>query len=254
MDASGLGTADAIALWTLSVFFVLIALGYAALAGVAFTRQAETIRARGVAVAALCIGIPYVHHMAVRSDVHHVAQSIHPLLLGVLALPYALRGERARALSLAVALALCVASLCAMVPEQPAGQRWLARGTDREFRALDAHGDELWIDGRNQRRLTAVLEHVQSTVPPTAKLWLAPKLLGLYPVLGRTSPVWDIYPVWTADAEREQRMLDELSDVEWTFLDDVRIAGQELLGFSSAYPLVYRRFQQDFEYRSSVGG
>lgn len=247
LDTSAMESGQALAAWALSAFFVLVVFGYVLLATAAIGAREEKLAHRRVAIAALCVGLPYVHHMSVRSDVHHVAQAIHPLLLGVVALPFAFAGERARLATALTTVTLCAASLCAMIPNQPAGQRVLARGTPREFVELDVGPDRLAIDARVAHRLNAIRAYVERDVPRDAKLWLSPKLLALYPMLGRRSPVWDVYPVWPADPAREQRMLDELSDVDWAFLDDIQVSGQEELGFARAYPAVYRRLRDEYQ-------
>lgn len=194
-------------------------------------------------VAAVCVGLPYVHHVAERSDIHHVAESVHPMLLSALALAAAFGPRAVRVVSVTM-LALSALSIGT---EQPIGRRFLARGSERAHVAFDAGGTELSIDGLVARRLESVRAHVTSKVPPDAKLLLSTKLLVLYPILGRSSPVWDVYPSWVADTQLHQRMLDELSSVDWIFLQDVAVGGAAERRLASTYPGVWQRMQQDFD-------
>lgn len=227
----------------LSLVFVAYVAVYS-LGGIvaAFGRIGSVARSPAL-VAAVCVGLPYVHHVAERSDVHHVAESVHPLLLCVLALAGAVGPRLVRG----AAAALLAVSLLAIGTEQPLGRRLLARDTERAHVEFDARGTTLSIDGLVARRLEAVRARIARDVPPDAKLLLSTKLLTLYPLLERASPVWDVYPSWPADAELEQRMLDELSSVDWVFLQDVPVGGAEERRLANTYPGVWRRMQQDFD-------
>ncbi|MBI5363191.1 MAG: hypothetical protein HZA53_08430 [Planctomycetes bacterium] len=241
---AGVELAAAIAL---SLVFVAYVAGYALAAIVALRGRLGSLVRTPAIVAALCVGIPYAHHVSERSDIHHVAESVHPLLLAVLAIVAAAGAKRARLASGLALAALLAISALAIGTEQPLGRRWLSRGTPREFVAFDASGTELSVDGVVAQRLAAVRARVEREVPRDAKLLVSTKLLVLYPLLGRRSPVWDVYPSWRADAQYEQRMLDELSTVDWAFLQDLAVGGVEEKRFAHTYPGVWRRLQQDYD-------
>jgi hypothetical protein len=238
----GIELAAAIAL---SAFFLLYVVGYLTLGHVAFRGRLGHVARHPALVGALCVGLPYVHHVAERSDIHHVAESIHPLLVGVLAL-LALALRRTWALAAAFA-ALIAASLLAIGTEQPLGRRWLARGTPREFAELEIGGAHLRVDGVVARRIDTVRRAIRAHVPDGDELLLSTKLLPLYPDLDRASPVWDIYPSWTADDAHQERMQAELGPVRWVFLQDVAVGGDEERRLASTYPRVWETLQREFE-------
>jgi hypothetical protein len=72
-------------------------------------------------------------------------------------------------------------------------------------------------------------------------------LLTLYPLLGRTSPVWDIYPAWRASSDDEARMLSEISDVQWVLWVDQPSDDDDALQLANSHPAVWKRLMQDFE-------
>ncbi|HXO20247.1 MAG TPA: hypothetical protein VOA87_10045, partial [Thermoanaerobaculia bacterium] len=92
---------------------------------------------------------------------------------------------------------------------------------------------------------------VAEWVPPEEPLLLAPNLTGLYPLLGRRSPVYDIYPIWPAQGRGDERMLAELKakHVRWALLTDYRVDGREDLRFSATHPQVWRYLSESFEIR-----
>ncbi|MBK7876121.1 MAG: hypothetical protein IPJ77_10265 [Planctomycetes bacterium] len=247
IDAARLAGVELAAAIALSAVFVLYVAGYALAGVVALRGRLGSVLRTPAIVAAFCVGLPYVHHVSERSDIHHVAESVHPLLLAVLALAAAAATKRPKLASGVALAALLAISVLAIGTEHPLGKRLLARGTPREFVAFDARGTELSIDGVVAQRLAAVRARVEREVPRDDAVLFSTKPLVLYPLLGRRAPVWDVYPSWKADAQYEQRMLDELSTVDWAFLQDLPVGGVEEKRFANTYPAVWRRLQQDYD-------
>ncbi len=253
IDAQHLHGIELFSAIALSAFFLLYVVGYATLGHIACRGRLGSLARHPAIVAALCVGLPYVHHVSERSDIHHVAESIEPLLVGMVALiGVALQSdwssERTRSWIGALALGLLlVGSIFAIGTEQPLGRRLLARGTPREFRELELGGARIEVDGGVARRLELVRKHIREHVPASEKLLLSTKLLVLYPDLQRASPVWDIYPSWTADETHEERMLNELAPVRWVFLQDVAVGGDEERRLASTYPRVWAELERDFD-------
>ena len=94
---------------------------------------------------------------------------------------------------------------------------------------------------------------VEAHVRPDQKLWVGAHFIGLYPILGRRSPVWDIYPAWKAKRALQQRMLDELASVDWVLLDLRPIGGDPNMTLPVSHPLVFQVLTNEFE-RDQVPG
>src|SRR5262249_13969899 len=76
---------------------------------------------------------------------------------------------------------------------------------------------------------------------------------GLYRVLDRRSPVWDVYPIWPASEALDRRMLAELErhHVEWAFVQNASVDGRRALLFRRTHPLVWAYLMQNFDLEDS---
>lgn len=250
LDLASLRLRPALSGLSLGLCFLCVPIFYLAALVIVLRTKAVDLGPRALFVAALCVGAVYAHHASVRSDVNHLAQSIHPLLLGLIAIPLVLPTDpdrvRKRA-SIAIVAGLLVLSALAIAPRQPAGHRLSARGTANPFVPYLAGADTVWINRAKAQYLAAITATVQARVKPEEKLWIAPALLTLYPLLGRSSPVWDIYPAWNASAEAEARMLSEMADVQWVLWVDQPSDDDDALQLANSHPAVWRRLMEDFE-------
>lgn len=202
--------------------FLLLPIGTIAVLAVALARRRRGGAAPALLLAGGLVGACFLHHALSRSDTFHLTQSIHPLLLGLLAVPPALAagnpraGRWARAVLVPLLLAL---TLCAAVPQAPLYEKLTPNRPLDSFVPHDVAGDELYLRLRDARMLDAVRRDYDRLVPHGAPMLLVPHFPGLYPILGLRSPVWEIYPVWPGE-ERDERMVRELQgkDVRWALV------------------------------------
>jgi hypothetical protein len=217
------------------------------------------LRRNALLAAAAAVGAVYTHHAFSRADLAHLAPSIHPLLLGLLAVPaagaaaLAARPAAARAArwaaGAAVGLLLAFETAAAAVPSQPLYHQ-LTTGIMEPYTIA---GEELRLRPRTIALLDWVERSVAARIPPRAPILLAPNLPGLYPVLGRRSPVWDVYPIWPASDELDRRMLAELErhHVEWAFVQKASVDGRTALQFRRTHPRVWDYLMANFELEDS---
>ena len=69
-----------------------------------------------------------------------------------------------------------------------------------------------------------------------------PTLAWLYPMLGLSAPVYDIFGVWPATAQEQARMIDELerSRARIVLVANSTLDDREDLRFSATHPEVWR--------------
>jgi hypothetical protein len=234
--------------------FLLLPAFYVLAAAIAVATSRTTAGRRALLLACGFVGVFYLHHAFARADFHHLAQSFHPLLLGLLALPSALSrgrpGGRQEAAVAAIAAALLAVTALTAWRESPLYQEAAAAGTGNAFVAYRLGADELRLLGRKARFLNSCERVIATHVSAGEPLLIAPNLPGLYPVLGRTSPVWDIYPIWPGRGARDRRMLRELEqgNVKWALvLPGFSMDGRDELSFANSYPEVFRYLLREFE-------
>jgi len=201
-----------------------------------------------VVVAAALVGIPYVHHHAVRSDPEHLAQSFTPALLGAVALAGLAR--RRLPASVATVGGLVAMTLVVVPTEDPLTASWRLAGPEVERVPLDAAGDTLYVKKSEASSFDFVRQLVARVVPPEEPLFIAPVHPTLYPLLGRVSPTWRTYFLWTLDEQEQraiQRSLDERG-VRYALIVD--LAG---FRFRDACPLVWEDFTAGWARLESAG-
>jgi hypothetical protein len=226
------------------VGFLLFPLFLAAATLVILLTRRSELRSRALLVGSGALSLVYLHYAFSRADIVHLAPSLHPVLLGLAALPGLLRGRKRIAAGLALGIVLAAVTAFGIVPTTP----WYKEATLHPYRPYMVAGDELRLLPRTVNLLSWV-ERKAERIPPNERLLLVPNLTGLYPVLGRRSPAWDIYPIWPASPRLDRRMLDEIraKDVRWVILDDYAVDGRDELRFEHTHPQVASYIEAEFE-------
>jgi hypothetical protein len=273
----GLGAGESWVRLSLGAGFAALAAFLLAAAFLILGQRRFGLRVSPLLLSGFCVGLGYAHHAFSRADPFHLAQGIHPALLGALAIPGVLaswqaarqedRGRsggfpapgRSRA-ALALALSIAVLTVGIALPQAPFFQRLAValraghatgRGVEarqRRFVPYELVGERLWLRYR-EARFFERLEAVNRTIPAGERVLIAAHLPGLFPVLRRRSPVWDIYPLWPALGERDSRMLAELrrSQARWAIVADYPMPGSEELRFPNTHPQVWGYLERDFD-------
>jgi hypothetical protein len=251
---SGLTPWAAAQTFGISFCFLLTAAFFIAGAIAVLCLSGPRLRRHALFAAAVVVGSVYTHHAFSRADLAHLAPSIPPLLLGLVALPRAAgaaaanpavrAGRWTRWLAAAsVALVLCGITAATAVPAQP----FFRVLSGRPSVAAQVAGETLYLRPPTAG-LLAWARIAAARIPPGAPILMAPNLPGLYPFLGRTSPVYDIYPLWPAAGPLDRRMVDELRrhDVAWVILTDATVDRQEELTFANTHPQTWAYLQANF--------
>jgi hypothetical protein len=241
---AGRGVWSAIAVFCVGLFFVLRVVFYlGALIPIARTKP-DDLPKRALLIASVFVGGLVGHHAAVRSDLAHLAQSIHPLLMGMISLPAALGWTRVKFAGCVVLASLLVASGFAVVPSMPFVQRITA---DEPYVETLIGSEHVYLSPNDARSVESLRAIVTAHVRADQTLWVGAHFIGLYPILGRKSPVWDIYPAWRANDALQQRMLEELARVDWVLLLDRPIGGDPNMILPVSHPRVFERLTLEFE-------
>jgi hypothetical protein len=254
-SSAGLGWLAALQKLALGLGFLLLPVTVAvALSFLPGTTQ-ETARRRALVLAGGIVGAFYLHHAFSRADAFHLSQSIHPVLLVLLGLPAALESSRPtlrtlRRIAVAVLVPLLVfLSLFAAVPQAPLYLALTAKSPADLYVPFRVAGDDLRVQQRTANILGTLRWQIDSHAPAGEPVLAIPHLPGLYPVLGRESPVSDFYPIWPAQGEKDATMLREIREkgVRWVVYSDYAEDARPDLQFPSTHPRVWSYLQESFE-------
>jgi hypothetical protein len=227
--------------FALGLAFLLLPVFCVVAAAFAVTANRESLRRRAPLLAAAFVALLYLHHAMVRADAPHLGQSIHPVLLGLLALPLAISPERRLP---AVTLKVCLSALLvfltvfAALPESPFVRRLARERNGEPYVRAEIGGDPLSLPSETAALLSGVQAAVAARVAPGEPLLILPYYPGLYPVTGHVSPVWNTYLTWPDKGGSDERMIREIREhrVRWALVGDHD--GHGGFGFRTSHPVL----------------
>jgi hypothetical protein len=244
----------------LGLSFLLLAGGTAAAVAAGWRRARREGRPPALLLAGGVVSAFFLHHAFARTDPFHLAQSVHPLLLASFALTAAGRPgssgrpagrtlPRSAAGAALIAASIAFSTLFTALPEAPLFHRLAADRRQEMFVPFDLAGDALYVREHAAHVLDALRFDFSQDVPPGEPVFLATHFAGLYPFLGRHSPVWEIYPIWPGEGERDERMLRELQAhrVRWALIGAYARQGGEELTLAQTHPKVWLYLMQEFD-------
>ena len=224
------------------MFFAFFAIALTSILG----RASEYFIGLPLLGAATLVGLMYAHHASVRSDLSHLTSVIHPALLGLLCLitRFSRRGQHAPAVIVAVVLA--TVTVITPLYQQPYIQKLLYPA---QFASETMQDKQFWISKSQASYINAVRSKVESDLGQDDLVFFAPYTPAMYVVLGRKSPVWDIYPLWPAPLEMQQEMIDELqrTRTKYAVVSDVPLDGNDAWRFSKTHPEVWTLLHESYE-------
>jgi hypothetical protein len=233
---------------TFGILLLLVPLFLVAAAVVMAGTDRRNVGRRSLLLAGGAVGLFYAHHMYSRTDFFHLTQSLHPILLGAIALPLAVPLAWRRRTRAWLVGGMVLATLFAAIPQMPLFQKLIDRG-GAPFVPFEMAGDRIFLHARQAAVLSAVRNELDAHVPPGEPVLFAAHLPGYYPAFGRPSPVWDTYPMWPGIGGMDERMLGELQrgGVRWALIAAYPMPGSEELRFENSYPQVWSYLTENFE-------
>ena len=214
---------------------------------------ADDTPGRQLVLAGGFVGLMYAHYTFARPDLEHLAQSVHPLVIVAAGLLAAFAGRR-RVIAIALVLPLVVALSGLTVGVKSRVYRWAAE-SQNPYVPTRIADDVVWL----HPGVAAFLEMVNRTagerLAPGDRILIAPHWPAIYAMLGRESPLWEIYFIFPEPEDRQRRMIADLErrNVTVVLLGDLFLDGRNDLHFSRTYPLVYRHVMERYE-RLAVAG
>ena len=234
-----------------SFLFVLFPVVYLIAVVQIFRTRAGVVGGRSLLIAATFVGLPFLHHAFIRPDLAHLGQVSHPFLMALLALFGQLGGEhQKRVLPLLFAFLLMISVL--VVPWQlyPIAARiGAAVSAEPSLRRSLVGHDQIWLSRQKSGDLQTIKDALSSEGSPAASILIAPDMPGLYAVLGKTSPIWDPYPLFPAQVERQRQVIEDLieKNVSWALISTRGHDEMEARQFPLTHPLVWQHILNEFD-------
>lgn len=204
--------------------------------------------------ASVFVGIPYIHHAFSRADLAHLAQGIHPLLLGICFWALAHKNSN-RMKSLVILGVLLIASSIVVGRFQPLYQKMQAPPNNTYVKHTITN-NELWLDAHTSNFIYTVQGIKEERyLGQGENLFIAPHATTMYPILDLKSPLWDIYLLFPETEDKQLEMIKELQEknVTLAIVGDLALDGREELRFRNTHPIIWRYLIDNYEEISVEG-
>ncbi len=247
MDWASLGGEAGVRLLFQGILSVGIPIFYCAVLLKVFVSKTMDMGRMAPIISSSFIGIAYLHHAFARADLSHLAQAIHPFLIGVMCLPVLAKG-RVSKLGCFLALAVvAVLTLGSAVTISPAYEKWKSKS--EPYARVKVQGDDLWVPRATADLVDGLFSMERRYFSLGGEVMAAPHLPGAYALLGRKAPVWQTYFFFPETEERQKDMIGNMDgkSVRWVILGSGTIDGREDLRFRNTHPLVWRHIMDAFE-------
>ena len=185
--------------------------------------------------------LPYAHFAFSRADFGHLAQGIFPTLVGCLAI---LSNAKSR-VKWPLTVALCITSFWAIYVFHPGWQCFIGK----DCVSIEVAGSELKIDPVTAGDI-ALLRQLADQYAPNDQAFIATPLWpGAYALLGRKSPMWEIYALFPRDESFEKKEIERISASRpgFAFIFNLPLDGREELRFKNTHPLINQYILDNFD-------
>ena len=246
-DFSHMNVIEAAESISTGVLFLMLPAFYI-VAGVFLIRSGiDALRQKAILIAALFVGVPYVHYAFSRADLSHLALGIHPFLMGLISLPFVLKHRYRRVIGGGFLSLVFVMSFFSVVMYSPFYLK--ASASEGAFVKVDIRGDAIWLHPYKAHLFRTLKEIHAKKISPGENLLIAPHWTVFYPVFERTSPLREIFFLFEEDEERQRQMIAELKEknVHWVILGDVAFDGRQDLRFRNTHHLLWKHIIDHFE-------
>jgi hypothetical protein len=226
-------------------FYLLLPLFYAGVALSLIVRR--DLSRRALLVASTFVGASYLPMAFSRAGILHLASGIHPLLMGMLALPSCLQPRR-RTLGAGIVWAgLVLASVLSLGIWGYLYPLEVALGRARAIPTVVGK-DVLSLREEDAAAVSAVQRLRTETMGPGDEILVMPFAPGVYPLIGMRSPLWSLIFLWPETEAEQQRMIAsiETRPVRFVLLSDVPWDGREELRFRNSHHLVWDHLRRHF--------
>lgn len=193
-------------------------------------------------VAAAFMALPYAHYAYSRADVGHLALGIFPLLVGCFVI-FATKESKIKWLGM---FALSGASFWVMYVFQPG---WHCQANEQCVN-VQVSGSTLHVSQETANNISLLRHLVAQYAPHGENFIVTPFWPGAYPLLGKKSPMWEVYALWPSSGELEEKEIERirLAKPKFILILDSPLDGREELRFRNTHSLIYKYFIDNFEF------
>lgn len=227
---------------TLSILYVIIPfshLGILLSGSIGLERQWNW----PVLISAGLVGSVYLHYTFSRADFDHILQSI---VLWQVSLWIFIGLGIYIWFSIFLLLVLTLVSIVVLKKQLPLVNFLRYR---KWFEKIIILNEPFLLPKKQVKSLKSVMNYAKENIGQSELMYMVPTVATLYPILEKTSPVYDIFPVYPQSTESQIGIIANLTEkcVNWAYIVDARIDDREDLRYLNTHPLVWEYLLENFE-------
>lgn len=196
-----------------------------------------------VLTACAFLSLPYVHYVFSRADVIHLALGIFPFLIGMFA--YLQVYNKYNIISLFSIIIVLMLSVIVVSPLHPGVQSY----NDKHWEYIEITGSQLKIDPDAKNNIEMFKRLINQYAQSGQSFLVVPFNFGMYSIFKRTSPMWDLYPLFSRSLEDQAADIDRIKKANPAFvvIYDYALDGDEKRQFHNTHPFIFKYIVDNFE-------
>jgi hypothetical protein len=245
IDYSNLALFQSLNAFLIGLLFLILPLfSFGAIAYVAHMNQSR-LSNNILLVASAFISLTYMHYAFSRSDVSHLAQAIHPMLLGLFALFVNLLRERKKELIVFLTVVL-LETLLSIGLFQPF---YIRAQSPEPYVKYEISDNTIWLHPKVVSLLNTIRKFTKETIGGKEVILVIPHFPAVYPILGIESPLRETFFLFPETYVRQKEMIQTLQEkqINWILVADIKLDNRDDLRFSKTHAVLWEYIQSNFK-------
>lgn len=199
-------------------------------------------------IATSSIGLFYFHHVISRADLGHLTQASFPFLITIVLLLDTFSFGY---------IVLCCITILSYRYIYASQQNSIPKvwSKNKNLTSLTIQHNSVWINKGQANIISTLNTFIQTHSKKEDSVLILPTLVTLYPLLERKPAVYDIFCVYPALKEEEERMIREVntSKAPIAIIRNSPLDGKESLRFSHTHPLLWNYLNEHYQIYDTKG-
>lgn len=195
-------------------------------------------------IACAFLAFPYAHYAYSRADIYHLALGIFPFLIGIIAYIY----QRYHQFNYIVLLSLITVLSLSMITASPL-HPGIKSYNDEHWQWINITGSQLKVDQESFQNVEMFRHLINLYAQNNQSFLVLPFNFGMYPIFGRTSPMWDLYPLFPRSFKDQAADIAKIENANPGFvvIYDFALDGDEKRRFHHTHSIIYKYIVDHFE-------
>lgn len=227
------------------IFFIIILLFViCSLSIIIFQKSRNKKNISSVLAACAFLSLPYAHYVFSRADITHLALGIFPFLIGFYTYLYQMH-NKFNIISLFSIIILFLLSIIVVLPLHPRMQSY----NDNHWEYIEITGSQLKVDPDAKNNIEMFKRLINQYAQRGQSFLVAPFNFGMYPIFNRTSPMWDLYPLFPRSLTDQNHDIERIKKANLGFavIYDFALDGNEKRQFHNTHPFIFKYIVDNFE-------